>query len=1046
MSNVSKLKKKAADFEQKKQFDRAVQAYIELLDALANDIDDADIPLYNRVGDILIRQNSAAEALVYYEKAVDLYSERGFLNNAIALCNKILRQSPGRTVIYYKLGKISATKGFKSDAKRNFLEYADRMEKGGKRDEAFRALKEFADLCPDQDDVRLMLAEHLARDNRREEAIEQLQTLHAKLEADGRDAEARATLDRMKAIDPNVEPRPSGSFQSIKSNELVFLDIDDTPRRRTPRHNTPIRNTPIPAAPAARAPQAEAPETPPLESSHAALDGLTLTFVPDEATPADAADTGLLDGFTATGEQERIDPGAVARLEDFDTGRVEPPTIDRAFPSLVDIPAVPEDEDEVSGPMETEGFADETMSGSEFAALELEPLDAPVDERPHDLALPTALPLIRFTDENEVVAEDGKPATPDGLDLDSEIMSPISRSAVPAPTIDTFDLTDEDSADSLDAAAAEMDSGVFQAYTPNEPLETVEAAVESLQLEDVEPLVEAEAVELEPDEPALPVTAAPDVLETIAPVDAVEESNEAEVEAVEPPARPPAHSLEWEDLATAAAAHEVEPLEVPTQPEPEAAAPVASSAPEIDPDFLDLPPSFGNRETPPALSLSPLSPETLEAIPEDSGDQWIPVEATADELRPVEAPKAQPADVRVQRRTPPKAVEAHKLLDSLREEVQRSPNDHALRRRLAEALLETGDREHGLRELDAVMQGMEQEADLDGAREIASEILRLVPESVRHHQKCVEYAVRAGDRMSLIEAYVALADVLFRSGEHDKARAVYGRVVELEPNETRATAALEILSGRTRESAQDEAPDSVAIEDLAPDESAPAFADLGLEDLDAEVAAAFQSHGDNGDSSDNGDHNREGVFQTPAFVPGSDFIDLGAMLRGDQPSKSTRMVVGDDAKPTGDEQADFEDMLRRFKQGVAANVDDEDFDSHYDLGVAFKEMGLVDDAIAQFQKALRSDNHRSRAYEALGQCFVEKGQHQVAATLLARAVDTTRVDDRVLVGSLYLLGYALEHLQREREALVYYHRVFAVDVEFRDVASRIRALESHATT
>jgi len=196
MSNVSKLKKKAADFEQKKQFDRAVQAYIELLDTLANDIDDIDIPLYNRVGDILIRQNSAAEALVYYEKAVDLYSERGFLNNAIALCNKILRQSPGRTIIYYKLGKISATKGFKSDAKRNFLEYADRMEKSGKRDEAFRALKEFADLCPDQDDVRLMLAEHLARDNRREEAIEQLQTLHAKLETEGRSAEARATLRR----------------------------------------------------------------------------------------------------------------------------------------------------------------------------------------------------------------------------------------------------------------------------------------------------------------------------------------------------------------------------------------------------------------------------------------------------------------------------------------------------------------------------------------------------------------------------------------------------------------------------------------------------------------------------------------------------------------------------------------------------------------------------------------------------------------------------------------------------------------------------------
>ena len=63
---------------------------------------------------------------------MDHYAEGGFFNNAIAMCNKILRQAPGRASIYYKLGKISAQKGFKAEARQNFLEYADRMEKGGK--------------------------------------------------------------------------------------------------------------------------------------------------------------------------------------------------------------------------------------------------------------------------------------------------------------------------------------------------------------------------------------------------------------------------------------------------------------------------------------------------------------------------------------------------------------------------------------------------------------------------------------------------------------------------------------------------------------------------------------------------------------------------------------------------------------------------------------------------------------------------------------------------------------------------------------------------
>ena len=61
----------------------------------------------------------------------------------------------------------------------------------------------------------------------------------------------------------------------------------------------------------------------------------------------------------------------------------------------------------------------------------------------------------------------------------------------------------------------------------------------------------------------------------------------------------------------------------------------------------------------------------------------------------------------------------------------------------------------------------------------------------------------------------------------------------------------------------------------------------------------------------------------------------------------------EDPKPTGDEQADFDEMLRRFKRGVAENVEAEDYEAHYDLGVAYKEMGLVDEAIAQFQKSLR---------------------------------------------------------------------------------------------
>src|SRR5512140_200052 len=208
MADLAKLKKKAADLEAAKKFDKAIAAYREILDVYdAGDEADVEVALYNRVGDMLIRQGDTAEAVTLYERAVDLYAEGGFFNNAIALCNKVLRTSPGRASVYYKLGKISAAKGFKGDAKQNFLEYADRMQKAGQKDEAFRALKEFADLCPDQDDIRLMLADQLIKAERKEEAIDQLSSLYERLQAAGQTAEAEATMERMRAIDPAAKPK-----------------------------------------------------------------------------------------------------------------------------------------------------------------------------------------------------------------------------------------------------------------------------------------------------------------------------------------------------------------------------------------------------------------------------------------------------------------------------------------------------------------------------------------------------------------------------------------------------------------------------------------------------------------------------------------------------------------------------------------------------------------------------------------------------------------------------------------------------------------------
>ena len=227
MADIQKLKKKAADFEAKKQMDKALAVYREMLEVYESGNEHPiDVPLYNRVGDLLQASGSLPEAVSVWERAVDHYAEGGFYNLAIALCNKILRQSPGRAVVYYKLGKISAEKGFRTDARENFLEYASRMQKSGNLNEAFRALKEFADLVPDQDDVRIMLADQLLKAGRKDEALAQLQITYAQLTREGRGSDAETVAAKMKAIDPAVEPRAEEGDASAKGGGLVFLDLD----------------------------------------------------------------------------------------------------------------------------------------------------------------------------------------------------------------------------------------------------------------------------------------------------------------------------------------------------------------------------------------------------------------------------------------------------------------------------------------------------------------------------------------------------------------------------------------------------------------------------------------------------------------------------------------------------------------------------------------------------------------------------------------------------------------------------------------------------
>lgn len=145
----------------------------------------------------------------------------------------------------------------------------------------------------------------------------------------------------------------------------------------------------------------------------------------------------------------------------------------------------------------------------------------------------------------------------------------------------------------------------------------------------------------------------------------------------------------------------------------------------------------------------------------------------------------------------------------------------------------------------------------------------------------------------------------------------------------------------------------------------------------------------------------------------------------------------------------FGNLLQDFERELedTAETGGEDPESHFNLGIAFREMALLDEAIGEFQKVCRLDVRRlgsSRAQQAyiwLATCFVEKGVPEAAINWYQRALEIApNEESRVAV--TYELASAYEAAGRKREALERFMEVYGTNIDYRDVAGRIRELRA----
>lgn len=148
------------------------------------------------------------------------------------------------------------------------------------------------------------------------------------------------------------------------------------------------------------------------------------------------------------------------------------------------------------------------------------------------------------------------------------------------------------------------------------------------------------------------------------------------------------------------------------------------------------------------------------------------------------------------------------------------------------------------------------------------------------------------------------------------------------------------------------------------------------------------------------------------------------------------------------ENAPLQEVFDEFRAELGEmGTESEDLETHYNLGVAFREMGLLDEAISEFQKVAQAcDQGRPFRYTMqcctlLGLAFIEKGQPSMAAIWYQRALLTPGLGSESALALRYDLGVAQESAGEHDAALKSFSHVYAMNIDYRDVAERIAALQ-----
>jgi tetratricopeptide (TPR) repeat protein len=916
MTRHHQLKNEARRAEQRSDWARAIELYKSAIRLEEEHGSGSDVGVYNRVGDLYLRQGDTAAAVEYYEQAADRYATHGLQTSAIALCNKILRIAPDRDEVYGRLARLHASTGLLAEARSAFLRFAERMRETDRLSDALEAVQDLVSLTGDEE-LRTAFAEQLAAADLRAQAVAQLRLVYQARVAGGRNAQD--IRERMLSLDPDSDPvagiapppPPATPIPAPSVSELPLPDVGPV---------SPVVQPVVAEAPKNRSGPAKLlPDLPGPRPDRP----VTVSELPEAQAEGDQSVESVLTRFRSQ-VREIVEETDHAVHYDLGVAYMGMGLLDDAigeFRLAMQSPALMESAHALLGECigSRGGLEGPDLAGQDLPILPLAGPDDFMMGQSIDLGVP-ALRDVADPEVDQTIAGHGLEATaPDA-------------SARPEEKDLADMLFQARLAQHRARAASEAGRADHEAHL--ELGRTYERM--GLLTEAVRDLVVAL------DGPTAVETEALDTLERVAVSERIEavtlrevltrlmESGRSDVAVAAGRnfvQRPGMLEVDRQTILALLPAEEPAPapeLEAETRPHPgDALAELSDILAELDAiagDELD--------------SASGESPRDPGPTADSSGRSLGASEGLAD---PAPIPAGED----------PAAVFGE-----------------------AEGLRAAGRMDEAASHYYRALELFEKKRDAINAIRAVDRLLGLHPDDVvLHHQK-TEFAIMTNDRELLVSSYLDLAACLRRQNGYRSARTVYGRILDLDPQNAEARAGIA----------------AVDADELARERRRQQRPEPGVSGGSAAASAGPSGH--------------------EAKRPPGEFDEMFLDLRDDAES-------ADELAP--------------------------DYESHYELGIAFRQMEMWDEAAREFRLAVQGVADPLPAYERLGECLLALRRYDEARRTLGLAAAQPGQDGEK-IGVLFHLGVAHLRSGDRAAARTCLERVVQIDPSRADAAHLLSTL------